>query len=121
MKEMKINGRNQLCFLVKRGEKKDVVIPIDSLVRVDYKRISEMEAQGGELMRVMRDTTLDNGVNALVMYKDLLVVVDRAAPASQNVAAPATSIPVTVAEANTETPKKRGRGRPPKNPVPSDS
>ncbi|MBT8449168.1 MAG: hypothetical protein KJO69_05735 [Gammaproteobacteria bacterium] len=91
---------------------------MDSLADIDIKRFHNMEAEGGELMRVMRDTTLDNGMNALKMYENLLrtvqvqkkVNVVEASETSildvQNDTKPAVTAPPT---------KKRGRGRPKKN------
>jgi len=77
MIEKLVNGKKKLCFLVKNGDVADIVIPVDSLIGTDYKRFQNMEAQGGEMMRVMRDTTLDNGLNALVTYQDLLVIIPK--------------------------------------------
>ena len=76
MQEFQIGSMKKLCFVVKKGEVKNIVVPHDNLADIDLKRFFDMEKQGGELMRVMRDTTLDNGVNALVMYADMLVDVD---------------------------------------------
>jgi len=107
-----IGTKERLCFLVKKGEVSDIVIPADILSPIDYKRLHEMEAQGGEMMRVMRDTTLDNGLNALVTYQDLLIVVPN--PRKKVVEAtttPAVSVDNTTTEVET-APKKSGRGRP---------
>lgn len=79
MQEFEVGKLRKLCFLVKKGTSdkgKNIVVPYDNLADIDRKRFFDMEKQGGELMRVMRDTTLDNGVNALVMYADMLVEVD---------------------------------------------
>lgn len=103
MIERTINGKRKLCYLLKKGEKNDIVIPFDSLADIDVKRMHEMDSQGGELMRVMRDTKLDNGNNALAQYKDLI----RSVPVKQ---AAATAEPAPGgADA---APSKRGRGRP---------
>lgn len=78
MQEFQIGKNMKLCFLIKKHTTeigKDIVIPYDNLADIDKKRFFDMEKQGGELMRVMRDTTLDNGVNALLMYADMLVEV----------------------------------------------
>jgi len=80
MQEFQIGKNKKLCFLVKKGTAKNIVVPYEGLADIDLKRFMDMEKQGGELMRVMRDTTLDNGVNALVMYADMLVDVDVPAP-----------------------------------------
>ena len=111
MKEYTINDKKRICFLVKKGEANDIVIDQEALQNIDLKRMYEMEAQGGELMRVMRDTTLDNGVNALVMYKDLfkIVPVERTKKdVSNEIVNEKISTDVTLV-------KKRGRGRPKKD------
>lgn len=115
MVEIEIKGKRTLCFMVKRGEANDIVIPFDSLAPIDYQRISKLQAEGGELMKVMRDTTLDNGNNALSQYRDLLVVVNKPTPKEdkENVELPKVEAPVTETVAS-EKPK-RGRGRPKKN------
>jgi hypothetical protein len=77
MIQIKIGNKDRLCFLVKDGEVNRIVIPIDNLGPIDYQRISKLEAKGGELMRAMRDETLDNGINALVQYQHLLVTVPK--------------------------------------------
>lgn len=103
MVEKEVKGTMRLCFMVKQGEANDVVIPIDYLQGIDYKRISEIEAKGGELMKAMRETSLDNGRNALDQYKDLLCVVKKESKV------PSEKGTTDVA------PVKRGRGRPRKN------
>lgn len=75
LKEFNVKSENQLCFLVKEGEVNDIVLPIKYLQPVDYRRITKMEEVGGELMKVMRDTTLENGVNALIQFQHLLTPV----------------------------------------------
>jgi hypothetical protein len=101
MIERTINGKRKLCYLLKKGEKNDIVIPFDSLADVDVRRLHDMEAQGGELMRVMRDTKLDNGNNALLQYRDLIQTVPVEQPKT------ASAAPGGALEA-----EKRGRGRP---------
>lgn len=95
MQEFQIGNTKKLCFVVKKGEVKNIVVPYDSLADIDLKRFFDMEKQGGELMRVMRDTTLDNGVNALVMYADMLIDVD---------------VPVKAKPAETKQPAKEVKG-----------
>lgn len=87
MREVVINGKKRLCFVVTEGEAATIVIPIESIAPVDYRRLTEMSKKGGELMSVMRETVLDNGMNALVQYQNLLVTVrkpkKKTAPAAQ--------------------------------------
>lgn len=110
MQEFKIGEAKKLCFLVKKGTAKNIVVPFDSLADIDKKRFFDMEKQGGELMRVMRDTTLDNGVNALVMYADLLVDVD--VPKATKVTEAPTKEEETVTTTEEDKPVRKGRGRP---------
>ena len=77
LKEYLHNDQMKLCFVVKEGEAADIAIPVNSLAPVDYKRIVEMETRGGELMKVMRDTVLDNGMNALVQYQSLFITIPK--------------------------------------------
>jgi hypothetical protein len=109
MKEFVIKGKTKLCFVLKEGELNDIVVTYDSLAPIDLKRFYEMESQGGDLMRVMRDTTLDNGVNALKMYEDLLVPV----PVEIKDKNSADTVSVSdVSKTPVQVKKKRGRGRP---------
>jgi hypothetical protein len=99
----------KLCFLVKKGEVNDIVITLDSLLGIDYTRLVDMEKQGGELMKVMRETTLPNGKNALIQYQSLMVTVPKkVAPV---VAKPEATVEVVE---NAPESEKRGRGRPKK-------
>jgi len=107
MQEFKIGALKKLCFVVKKGTVKDIVVPYDNLADIDKKRFFDMEKQGGELMRVMRDTTLDNGVNALVMYADMLVDLD--VPKAKKVAEVKTEKKDVVPD---DKPSRKGRGRP---------
>jgi hypothetical protein len=106
MIERTINGKRKLCYLLKKGEMNDIVIPYDALADVDVRRMHDMEAQGGELMRVMRDTTLENGANALSQYQDLIITVQ--------VDQPKAAVAAGVQEESVApaTQAKRGRGRP---------
>lgn len=89
--------------MVKKGSVKNIVVPYDNLADIDKKRFFDMEKQGGELMRVMRDTTLDNGVNALVMYADMLVDVDADEPSTVKSEAPKVKKSTNEDETETET------------------
>lgn len=80
MQNVMINGKPELCFLIKDGEAAKIVIPVQSLAAVDYRRLTAIEAKGGEMMAQMRDTRLDNGMNALTQYQSLLVTVKKDAP-----------------------------------------
>jgi hypothetical protein len=109
MVEVEYNGKKVLSFLVRRGDVNLIIIPIDGLLPVDYRRLSNLEAQGGEMMRVMRDTTLDNGKNALAMYEPLFKIVPIK---EKSVDAPAEGKQILMEEGKDAAPVKRGRGRP---------
>ena len=117
MQEFQIGQNKKLCFLVKRHTTdigKDIVVPYDNLADIDKKRFFDMEKQGGEMMRVMRDTVLDNGVNALVMYADMLVEVEVELPKSVTKTESGNSTPKKGEDvvAEDKTPVRRSRGRP---------
>lgn len=116
MIEVEIKGKRELCFLVKRGEVNDIVIPLKDIIAVDYKRLADMENEGGELMKTMRETTLDNGKNALVQYQHLLVTVQKEQPKPVQVEKPAEPVSEAKVEVEDKEPPKaevkRGRGRP---------
>lgn len=91
-----------------------VYIPLKALSRIDYNRFKEIHEKSElDLLTTMRDEKLDNGRNALVVYKNVISV--------QNKEQPKEEEPVKVEEAKQETeqteekPKRRGPGRPPKN------
>ena len=77
----KVNGKALQCFVVKRGEPggNDVLIPLVSLTAPHYQMLKVMDAKAdarkSELIDIMKDTTLDNGVNALKFFRGLLQVV----------------------------------------------
>lgn len=106
LKEFFVKNENQLCFIVAEGEVNDIVLPIKYLAPIDYQRLIGMEEKGGELMKVMRDTTLENGKNALIQFQQLLVTYPK--PLKQVVQE------VTKSEVSNDTPApiRRGRGRP---------
>lgn len=127
MKEMAIDGRKRLVFVLKEDVGATIVIPIDVLSPVDYKRLKEAEAQGGEMLKTLRDTQLDNGRNALALYKNLITVVykqKQKAPSpleggeTRPEGVTGSAIKASTQEAvNRANETKRGRGRPRKNPL----
>jgi len=118
MIEVEVKGKREICFLVKKGEANDIVIPLRSLAAIDYQRLVKMEEEGGELMKTMRETVLDNGTNALVQFQHLLVTVNKEPK-------PEAKVEDTKPEGKTEESDKdsdvepevkpRGRGRHAKN------
>lgn len=74
MKVINIDGKPNKVFVLKETKDSLVYIPVKALFRVDYERLVELEKQGGELLKVMQKTTLDNGRNALVQYDNVIQV-----------------------------------------------
>ena len=108
LKEFTVKGKRQLSFVVKEGVAADIVIPLDYLQPIDYRRLVKMEEAGGELMKVMRDTKLDNGKDAIIQFQELFVTVlkERVGKIKQHADAN------TLVETEAESSVKRGRGRP---------
>jgi len=108
------------CFVLKDDTAAMVVIPLRKLMPVDYQRLKAIQAKGGEMLKAMRDETLDNGRNALKQYEPLFEIVRKAEPQSEpkdsNTSSADPTDPVKDPDPSsneTETPKPRGRGRPP--------
>lgn len=74
MKTLRIDGRLAKVFVLKETQDSLVYIPVKSLFRIDYERLLKMEEQGGELLKTMAKTMLDNGRNALVQYDNVIQV-----------------------------------------------
>lgn len=74
MKALRIDGRLTKVFVLKETEDSIVYIPLTHLGLIDYKRLIDIESQGGEMLTAMRKTTLDNGRNALQQYDDVIQV-----------------------------------------------
>jgi len=137
MEDLRINKRLQRVFVLKRSEDSVVYIPVKALTRVDYDRLVAIEKKGGEMLAQMRKETLDNGRNALALYDHIIQVVrlndEKTGTRLPKPDEPQAAMPeqtdnsVTPPPAQTtgetktqETPKKRGRGRPPKNATTSE-
>lgn len=108
MKEYFVNNEQQLCFVVKEGDVNDIVLPMKYLAVTDYRRVIEMEEKGGELMKVMRETNLDNGNNALVQFQTLFVTFKN----PKSVVTAASEEEAAALALENESMPKRGRGRP---------
>jgi len=74
MKVVRINGKAAKVFVLKETEESLVYIPVNSIQRVDYERLLEIEKRGGEMLNEMRKTKLDNGMNALTLYDEVISV-----------------------------------------------
>ena len=115
MIEVMINGKKEFCYLVRGGEVNNIVVPLNALSPLDQKRFAEMDSSGSDLMTTMRDTKLDNGTNALVLYQELFVTVPvnkpKPAPVTENTQESAETVEIKAPAPK----KKRGRGRPKKN------
>ncbi len=118
MKEFKVKGKKRLCFLVAEGTENYIVISVESLADIDIRRLyaveQKSEKSGVQMMRVMKNETLDNGMNCLLQYKDLLSVVPRTAKAEEIQKVAEKEVPLLITEKGFEDmekkePKKRGR------------
>lgn len=120
MKDIKLNnGEVRRCFILKEGEAATIAIPIRKLMRTDYMRLKNIEAQGGEMLKVMRDYKLDNGRFALKQYEPLFEIVHK--PRKERKHTEEQQVQTSSTETQeTEQPKKRGPGRPPKSESASD-
>jgi len=70
MKDIRINNKLNRVFVLKETDDRIVHIPLKSLHRVDYNRLVDIEKRTGkeDMLKVMSETTLDNGRNALDQY-----------------------------------------------------
>lgn len=101
-----IDGRAKLCFVVREGEEATFVITMDSITPADYKRLKEFESKmkaDGDMMAVMRDTKLDNGMNALVQFEPLIKTIRKPKVAPS----PAAAEPARAAPKRRKTTAKR--------------
>ena len=106
------------AFVLKDGPSAMIYIPISKLAGIDYHRLKDIEAKGGEMLTAMRDNNASNGVNMLVLYQNLIEVFHKPeeneeAKEPQSLSNSDYSLNTTTGEFQ-EQPKKK-RGRPPKN------
>ena len=109
-----VRGRDRLCFVLSKGDVNHIVIPVDALAPIDYQRIKAMESKGGHLMQIMRDTTVDNGRNALELYDSIIEYVPNPDAKKEVKEKEVLVEKTTKSTEQTSEPKKRGRGRPKK-------
>ncbi len=118
MKDMKIDGRTERCFILKDDAAATIVIPISKLMPVDFRRLRDIENKGGEMMQQMRDANLDNGRNAIKQYEPLFVIVrkesfdERKEQEITEQFDPAKAETTAQQPTTEEQPKRRGPGRP---------
>lgn len=108
MQNVMISGKPKLCFVLADGDVNKLVIVVDTLLSIDYHRLTSIESKGGSMLRHMFETTLDNGVNALVCYKDLISVI----PKEVTPVAKAVPPQMLVETAPVVDPLQRGRKKP---------
>lgn len=81
MKDFKIDGRLQRVFVLRETDERVIYMPVRSLHRVDYERMVDLENKNksskDDLLTIMADTRLDNGMNALVVYKNVIQVMEK--------------------------------------------
>lgn len=133
------------AFVLLESEKTTIYIPLNLIQQRDYDRLKDISQKKNysSMLEAMKATTLDNGRNALVVYDGMIriqhhneipeesyrgqrekqqleekqgIKVDRG-PEHQKTETTTEETTSTASESNTEgeQPKKRGRGRPPKN------
>lgn len=79
MRRLIINGRTKRVFVLNETDKRIVYIPVDALHRVDYERLKTIDEKNPDnMLEEMKDTKLDNGRNALVVYDKLIQVANKA-------------------------------------------
>lgn len=77
LQRFKIDNRMHEVFVLKKTDTRIVYVPVKSLHRIDYERFKEMSMKkppNGDLLDYMSKTKLNNGVNALVQYDNLIHV-----------------------------------------------
>lgn len=105
-----IQTQKKRVFVLREDENAIVYIPVKALMRVDYERIVDIAKKAdSDLLTAMRETRLDNGMNALVLYEKSISVkkkVQEPTPAPAPETAPTETQP--------EPPKRRGNKPGPK-------
>lgn len=124
MEDIRVDNKLQRVFVLRKTDESIVYIPLNSLTYVDYKRLLDIEAQGGEMLTQMRKETFDNGRNALALYDNVIEVVrlaDKKKGLGTRVLKPGEQPPTPNSqqsvqqkapekeEKKEDTPKKRGR------------
>lgn len=83
MKDVRINGRMARVFVLKETKDRLVYIPLNSIHRVDYDRLLDVEAIASrtktDMLDVMSTYKLDNGRNALLQYDSIIQVLQKTA------------------------------------------
>lgn len=113
MRDFMINGKPETCFLLKEGDAAYIVIPVGKLDRIDYTRLKEIEDMDGEMLYNMSQKTDDNGMNLLDMYSTYIETIHKPKNVETKDEKKETE---DRKPSTTTTRKKRGPGRPPKNP-----
>ena len=109
MVEIELNGKKEFAYLVKKGEVNNIVLPFNRLSLIDYKRIKAIAARSGEFMTNLRETTLDNGVNALVLYSGLFISIPVDVPAEKQPEAPKASGDLVTGTVKSAKPKAKAK------------
>ena len=114
-----IQTQKKRVFVLREDETTLVYIPVKALMRVDYDRIVDIAKKAdGDLLTALRDTRLDNGMNALVLYENSISVKTKEIkpePAPQPTQEPAQEPQPQTSEPQPEPqPKRRGRKPGPK-------
>lgn len=114
MRLVNVNGKMKQCFVISEGETNMIVIPIDRITAVDYKRLVELERKGGNMLKLMRDTRMSNGILAIEVYHRLFVTVPKSVKKETQVLVESDSDVVEKAS-DEESKPRRGRKPNPEN------
>lgn len=105
MQKVIVDGKPELCFVLAEGTVNKIVIPLESLLNIDYHRLLPLEKKGGNMLKLMLNTRLENGVNCLHMYKELIRVIPIVKSVASEKVSAVTADGVTI---DVPLPKKRG-------------
>ncbi len=114
--------RKKRVIVLSDNESATVHIPLNGIARVDYNRLRDLHSRSEvDLLTAMRDFQLDNGRNALVVYKNLIQVHNKPVEKKEKEEDPILRGPESSedsekseAKSSEDAPKRRGPGRPPK-------
>lgn len=107
--------RKKKVIVLNETDTSIVYIPLTGLSRIDYDRLKDMHEKSElDLLTTMRDQRLDNGRNALVIYKNVIQVYNKKQPEPEPVVkAPEPTASDEKKDEGNEPPKRRP-GRPKK-------
>lgn len=113
-------GKRRIKTIVLNETDKAIVhIPLKAMTRVDYNRLKEIYDKAElDLLTTLRDHKLDNGRNALVVYKNVIEVYNKPQAAPQPQVQETSTSEASQETAEPEKPARRKPGPKPKNKQP---